>query len=71
MKKNSFPSILLSLVAIIVCGGAGAIAASALVQAIGIGGVTSAIVAVVVGIVIATLLFALGVALLRSLRFLK
>ena len=69
--KHSIPSLLLSLVAIIVCGGAGAIAAFALVQAIGTGGVLSAIVAVVVGIVVATLLFALGVALLRSLHLLK
>lgn len=62
---------MLSLAAIIVCGGAGAIAAFALVQAIGIGGVLGALVAVVVAIAVATLLWALGVALLRSLRILK
>jgi hypothetical protein len=69
--KKSIPSILLSLAAIIVCGGAGAIAAFVLVQAIGIGGVLGAFVAVVVAIAVATLLWALGVALLRSLRILK
>lgn len=62
---------MLSLAAIIVCGGAGAIAAFALVQGIGIGGVLGALVAVVVAIAVATLLWALGVALLRSLRILK
>ena len=69
--KKSIPSILLSLAAIIVCGGAGAIAAFALVQALGIGGVLSAFVAVVVAIAVATVLWALGVALLRLLRVLK
>lgn len=63
--------ILLSLVAIIVCGGIGAIAAFALVRALGLDGVMSAILAAIVGIGVATLLFALGVALLRSLRVLK
>ena len=68
---NAVVSILLSLVAIILCGGAGALAAFALVSALGLDGVLSAIVAVLVAVVVATLLWALGVAVLRSLRWLK
>jgi len=68
---NSVLSLLLSLAAITLCGGAGAMAAFALTRAIGVSGVIGAIVGVVVGVVVATLLWASGVALLRALRWLK
>jgi len=68
---NARVSMLLSLFAIVLCGVAGALAAFALVSALGLAGVFSAIVAVIVGVVVATLLFALGIAALRALRWLK
>jgi hypothetical protein len=68
---NAVVSILLSLVAIVVCGGLGALAAVVLVNALGLGGVLSAIVAVFAGVLVATLLWALGIVALRSLRWLK
>jgi len=64
-------SILLSLVAITLCGGVGALAAFALVSALGLDGVFGAIVALIVAVIVATLMFALGIMLLRSLRWLK
>ena len=64
-------SILLSLVAISLCGGVGALVAFALVGALGLEGVIGALVAVVTAVLVATLLFAMGVAVLRSLRWLK
>lgn len=68
---NPAASILLSLVAIVLCGGLGALAAFALVGALDLRGVLSAIVAVFIAVGVSTLLWALGVAALRSLRWLK
>lgn len=68
---NAAVSILLSLVAIVVCGGVGALAAFALVNALGLGGVVGAIVAVLAAVVVATLLWALGVVVLRSLGWIE
>ena len=70
-EVNAVVSILLSLVAITVCGGTGALAAFALVSALGLQGVFSAIVAVLVAVIVSTLLWALGVAVLRLLRWLE
>lgn len=64
-------SILLSLVAIIVCGSAGALAAFALVDAIALTGAVSALVAVATGVVVSTLLWVIGFAALRSIGWLK
>lgn len=64
-------SILLSLLAVILCGGVGALAAFALISALGLGGVIGAIVALIVAVIVGTLLFALGIMVLRSLRWLK
>ncbi len=68
---NAVVSILLSLAAIVLCGGAGALAAFALISALSLGGVFSAIVAVIVAIVVSTLLWALGIVTLRTLGWLK
>jgi len=59
-------SILQSLVGILVCGAAGALAAWGLVTAAGLEGVAAGIVAAVLGMVAATALWAVGVALLRA-----
>jgi len=60
-----------SLVAITLCGAAGVLVALAAVRALGLDGVVAALVAVIVGVLIATLLWAGGVALLRSVKVLK
>jgi hypothetical protein len=54
----------LSLLAIIVCGGAGGVAGWAFAGLLGLGGVVAALVALVVATAIATALWAAGVALL-------
>ena len=64
-------SVLLSLVAIVVCGGAGALAAFALVDAIDLTGAVSALVAVATGVVVSTLLWVIGIVALRSIGWLK
>jgi uncharacterized membrane-anchored protein len=58
-------SILLSLLAILVCGGLGAFAGASLAEVIGLGGTPGAIVAASIAMAVATLLWAAGVALLR------
>jgi len=68
---NAVVSILLSLAGIVLCGGTGALAAFGLVNALGLGGVSSALIAVIAGVVVSTLLWVLGVAALRSLGWLK
>ncbi len=69
MRK--FLPLMASLVAITICGAAGVLVAFAAVRALGLDGVVAALVAVVVGVLIATLLWAAGVALLRSMKVLK
>jgi hypothetical protein len=64
-------SIVLSVISIIVCGGAGALVAWTLVSAFGWGGVGGTIAMAVVGMVVATVLFAAGAALGRALRIMK
>ena len=64
-------SLALSIVAIAVCGGMGALAGVLAIGAIGIGGVGGALVATAIALVVATLLWAAGVALLRALRWLQ
>jgi len=54
-----------------VCGGAGALAAFALVDAIALTGPLSALVAVAAGVVVSTLLWVIGIAALRSIGWLK
>jgi hypothetical protein len=63
--------LILRLLAIVACGGGGALLAWLLVSALGWTGVGSAIAAAVTGMLAATLLWAGGVALLRALGWLK
>jgi hypothetical protein len=64
-------SIALSVMSILLCGGLGAFAGFALVSAAGWTGIPSAIAATVVGMVVATLAWALGAALLRKLGWIR
>lgn len=60
-----------SIVGILLCGVAGGFAAWMLVATLGIDGVTGALVAAVIGMVVATALWAGGSALLRALRWIQ
>lgn len=60
-----------SIVGILLCGVAGGFAAWRLVATLGIDGVTGALVAAVIGMVVATALWAGGSALLRALRWIQ
>jgi hypothetical protein len=64
-------SYVLSGIAIIVCAGLGATAAWLIVSAIGWDGIGGAIAMTVVAMVVATLLFAFGVVLAKTLRLIK
>lgn len=68
MTSLQHGSILGRLLGIVLCGGIGGIAAWAAVQAIGLSGPLGAIVAAVIGMVVATALWAAGTSLLRALR---
>ena len=61
----------ISVIAIVICGGAGALLAWLLVSALGWTGIAGALAMAVVGMVAATLLYAAGVALRRALRLHK
>ncbi len=64
-------SILLSVVAILACGGAGGVLGFMLAGALGLSGTPAAILAAVVGMAVATFLWALGATLLRKLGWLR
>jgi hypothetical protein len=64
-------SLILNLLAIIVCGGCGALLAWLLVSMLGWTGVAGVLAAAVVGMLAATLFWAAGVALLRVLGWLR
>jgi hypothetical protein len=64
-------SILASITGIVVCGGLGGIAAWALVAALGFGGTPGALVAAVVGMVVAFVAWAAGTSLLRALGWIS
>jgi len=70
-RMKTFFSLMASLAAIAVCGAAGVMGALAIVRALGLQGVVAALVAVIVGVLVATLLWAGGVALLRSMKVLR
>ena len=63
-------SIALSVLAILACGALGALAGFGAVSAIGWAGTGGAILAAVIGMVVATLTWATGVAILRKLGWL-
>ena len=65
MRRNSFPAIVLSVLAILVCGGIGAVAGLGLTRWVGLSGTWAALLATFVGMVVATVAFAAGAALLR------
>ena len=62
---------MLSLVAIVLCGGAGAIVGLGLVQTLSLDGLVGALVAAVTAVAVATLLWIAGVAVLRGLGWLE
>jgi hypothetical protein len=68
---GSFVSITLSALAILACGSLGAFAGFGVVSALGWAGTPAAIVAAFVGMVVATLAWALGVVALRRLGWLR
>jgi hypothetical protein len=65
MRRNSLPAILLSVLSIVVCGALGAAAGLAVARWTGLSGTPGALVVTLVGMVVATLAFAIGVAVLR------
>ena len=71
MSQSQRGSIFGSIVGILVCGVAGGFAAWMIVSALGIDGVTGALVAAVMGMIVATALFAGGSWLLRSVGWLR
>jgi len=71
MSQLQRGSIFGSIAGILVCGVAGGFAAWMIVSALGIDGVTGALVAAVVGMIVATALFAVGSWLLRSVGWLR
>jgi len=64
-------SIALSVLAILACGALGALAGFGAIAAIGWSGTGGAIFAAVIGMVVATLAWATGVAILRTLGWLR
>ena len=68
---GSFVSITLSALAILACGSLGAFAGYGVVTALGWTGTLAALVAALVGMVVATLAWALGVVALRRLGWLR
>jgi len=64
-------SMLLSILAILVCGAAGAGVGFLAAQTLGLTGVPASLLAVGVGMVLATALWAAGAALLRKLGWLR
>ena len=69
MRRQPRGSILGSIVGILFCGTAGGLAAWMLVGMLAIDGVGAAFIAAVVGMVVASALWAGGTALLRALRW--
>lgn len=64
-------SYVLSGIAILICGGIGATIAWMIVSSVGWKGIIGALAATAIGMVLATVLFAIGVFLARMLGFLK
>ena len=71
MSQSQRGSIFGSIVGILVCGVAGGFAAWMIVSALGIDGVTGALVAAVMGMIVATALWVAGSWLLRSVGWLR
>lgn len=71
MPASARGAIVASILAILVCGVAGGVAAWWLVSALGLDGSVAAILAAAIGMVAATALWAAGVALLRACGLLR
>ena len=71
MSREPRGSIVSSIVGILICGVTGGFAAWMLVAWLGIDGVTGALVAAVIGMGVATALWAAGVVLLRALGWIR
>lgn len=71
MTSQKGKTIVASLTAVILAGGAGAVAAWFLVGSRGWSGLVSGIVGVLVAMVIAVLVFAVGVALLKAVGWIE
>ena len=71
MPQPSRGSLFVSTIAILICGVAGGYSAWMLVSKLGIDGVVGAFVAAVIGMIVATALWAGGAALLRALGRLR
>ena len=71
MAHSARGSIVGSILGILVCGVGGGIAAWALVTVLGVDGVLGAILAAVIGMVVATGLWAGGSSLLRAMGWLR
>jgi len=71
MSQAQRGSIFGSIVSILVCGVAGGVAAWTIVSGLGIDGVTGALVAAVIGMLVATALWAGGSWLLRTVGWLR
>lgn len=69
--KRAMTSIVLSVFAILLCGGLGALAGFGLISAIGWSGVGGAIIAALTGMVVATLAWIAGAMVLRRLGWLR
>lgn len=63
-----FLSLMGSLIAISICGTGGVFGGLLVVRALGLEGVGAALVAVIIGVIVATLLWAGGVAILRAMK---
>ena len=64
-------SVLGNVLGIVVCGGIGGVSAWAVVTALGWDSTLGAIVAAIIGMVIATAVWAAGTSLLRALRWIR
>lgn len=71
MANGERGSVLGSIVGIVLCGVAGGFAAWMLVEALGVGGVFGALMAAVIGMVVATAIWAGGSSLLRALGWIR
>lgn len=71
MSQRQRGSVFGSIIGIVLCGVAGGFAAWMLVAALGVDGVAGALAAAVIGMVVATALWAGGSSLLRALGWLR
>ncbi|HVO89876.1 MAG TPA: hypothetical protein VMV45_15145 [Casimicrobiaceae bacterium] len=70
-KPRTLLSILLNAVAILICGLAGGVAGFALARAFGMDGIPGAVLATIIAMVVASLAWAVGAVVLRTLRIIR